>query len=107
MLQKRLSKLEQKLKLKFSNSFESVRKAFLELDSDRDGFITIEDILKHFGNERDLMFNDMKKLMVDKDSKKQGKLNYPDFSKWLGGHIHMSESFYFRHDSVKNPGYDK
>lgn len=107
VLQKRLSQLEQKLKIKFSNCFESVRKAFLELDSDRDGFITIEDILKHFGNERDLLFNDLKKLMKDKDSKKKGLLNYPDFSKWLGGHIHASESFYFRHDSVKNPGYDK
>jgi hypothetical protein len=31
-----------------------VRKAFLELDSDRDGFVTIEDILKQFGNEKDL-----------------------------------------------------
>ena len=44
--------------------------------------------------------------MVDKDLKKIGKLNYPDFSKWLGSSIHMSESFYFRHDSIKNPGYE-
>jgi predicted phage tail protein len=63
--------------------------------------------LKHFGNEKDLNYNDLKKLMVDKDVKKLGKLNYPDFSKWLGGSIHMSESFYFRHDSIKNPGYER
>ena len=30
-----------------------------------------------------------------------------DFSKWLGNAIHMSEGFYFRHDSIKNPQYDR
>jgi gamma-glutamyltranspeptidase len=45
--------------------------------------------------------------MTEKDSKRKAKLNYTDFSKWLGGSIHMSESFYFRHDSIKNPGYDR
>ena len=45
--------------------------------------------------------------MMEKDSKRKAKLNYTDFSKWLGGSIHMSESFYFRHDSVKNPGFDR
>lgn len=84
-----------------------MRKAFLELDQDRDGFVTIEDILKQFGNEKEMQFNDLKKLMIEKDTKRKGKLNYTDFSKWLGGSIHMSESFYFRHDSIKNPGYDK
>jgi len=29
-----------------------------------------------------------------------------DFSKWLGNAIHMSEGFYFRHDSIKNPYLD-
>ena len=29
-----------------------------------------------------------------------------DFSRWLGNAIHMSEGFYFRHDSVKNPQLD-
>lgn len=84
-----------------------MRKAFLALDSDYDGFITVEDILKYFGNETDLNFNDLKKLIVDKDIKKEGKLSYMDFSRWLGGAIHMSEGFYFRHDSVKNPQYDR
>jgi hypothetical protein len=30
-----------------------------------------------------------------------------DFSRWLGNAIHMSEGFYFRHDSVKNPQYER
>ena len=70
MIQARLHKLEDKLKLKFSNCYESVRKAFLALDQDYDGYITVEDILKYFGNEPDLNYNDLKKIMIDKDSKK-------------------------------------
>lgn len=106
MLEERLVKLEKKLKEKFSNCYESVRKAFLALDTDYDGYITVEDILKYFGNEKDLNYNDLKKLMIDKDSKKQGRIGYSDFSKWLGNAIHLAEGFYFRHDSVKNPMYE-
>jgi len=99
--------LETKLKIKFSNCFESVRKAFLGLDGDYDGYVTVEDILKYFGNDTDLNFIDLKKLMMDKDHLKRGKLNYSDFSRWLGSAIHMSEGFLFRHDSVKNPMYER
>ena len=67
IIEDRLIKLEERLKMKFSNCFESVRKAFLLLDGDYDGFITIEDILKYFGNEPDLNYNDLKKLIFDKD----------------------------------------
>lgn len=51
-------------------------------------------------------YADLKKLIQDKDSKKQGKIGYTDFSKWVGNSIHLSEGFYFRHDSIKNPQYD-
>ena len=70
IIEDRVVKLETKLKTKFSNCFESVRKAFLALDTDYDGIITVEDILKYFGNETDLNYNDLKKLINDKDSKK-------------------------------------
>lgn len=94
------------IKEKFS-VFESVRKAFLGLDADYDGFITVEDILRHFGQgSKEFNFNDLKKLINEKDSTGQGRLNYADFSKWVGNSIHMSEGFYFRHDSIKNPQYE-
>ncbi len=52
-------------------------------------------------------YNDLKKIVVDKDSKKRGMLAYTDFSKWVGNAIHMSEGFYFRHDSIKNPLFEE
>jgi hypothetical protein len=48
-------------------------------------------------------YDDLKKLLIDKDTKKIGKLSYTDFSRWMGTVIHQSEGFYFRHDSSKNP----
>jgi len=108
----RLKKLERLLKERFSNNWDSVRKAFLGLDSDYDGYITVEDILRHFGNqgqagsENNFNFNDLKKILIEKDSSRRGKLGYADFSKWVGNSIHQSEGFYFRHDSVRNPDYE-
>lgn len=100
----RLKTLEKVLKLKFANNWDSVRKAFLDLDTDHDGFITVEDILRYFGSDsQKINFYDLKKLFKDKDAKGSGKLGYSDFSKWVGNSIHQSEGFYFRHDSVQNP----
>jgi hypothetical protein len=42
----------------------------LALDQDYDGYITVEDILKYFGTDTELNYSDLKKLMIDKDSKK-------------------------------------
>lgn len=64
------------MKDKISNIFTSVRKAFLELDIDHDGFISVEDILRYFGIDTEFNFNDLKKLFIDKDSSKYGWLSY-------------------------------
>lgn len=50
IIRERLIKLERMLKDRFSNNWDSVRKAFLGLDTDYDGHITVEDILRNFGN---------------------------------------------------------
>lgn len=99
VIEERLEKMEAKIKQKFSNCFHSVRKAFLSIDLDHNGFITVEEFLKFFGNDKDINYADLKKIIIDKDSSHQGKLGFTDFSKWLGSSIHMSEGFYFRHDS--------
>jgi hypothetical protein len=48
-------------------------------------------------------YDDLAKLIKERDSKHEGKLNYEDFSAWVGNSIHMSEGFFFRHDSSRNP----
>lgn len=45
--------------------------------------------------------------MEDKDSKKLGKIDYSDFSRWFAGCIHQVSGFYFRHDSSKNPEFER
>ena len=50
MVKGRISKLERILKQKLSNNYHSVRKAFLDMDADHDGYITIEDFLRNFGD---------------------------------------------------------
>lgn len=67
-IQHKLQNLEDLIKVKFANNWTSVRKAFLDLDSDFDGFITVEDILRYFGSEdKELDFKDLTKLIGDKD----------------------------------------
>ena len=76
-----------------------MRKAFLALDTDFDGYITVEDLMRWLGSNDNVNYNDLKKLIMDKDPQKSGRLGYSEFSKWLGGTIHQTAGFYFRHDS--------
>lgn len=106
-VQQRIKNIERLLRVKMSNNYETVRKAFLALDTDYDGFITIEDILRNFGDNKDFNYNDLKKLIMSRDQLGKGRISYEDFSSWVGNSIHMSEGFYFRHDSIKNPFFDR
>ena len=54
-------------------------------------------------NDPNLDYNDLKKLFIDKDSKKEGTLNYADFCKWLGFTMSAPQGFYFRSASNKMP----
>lgn len=55
-LRLRLKKLESFLKDKFSKNWVSVRKAFLDLDTDHDGYISVEDILRYFGTDHEFSY---------------------------------------------------
>ena len=80
-----------------------MRKAFLALDKDFDGFITVEDFMHYFGPDHKMIdYQVLKRLIYERDSTKSGKLGYTDFSKWFGSAIHQLAGFYFRHDSRKN-----
>ena len=46
--------------------------------------------------------------MQSKDLSRSSRgLNYQDFSRWVGNAIHSVQGFYFRHDSVMNPVFEK
>lgn len=103
----RMKSIEDLLKEKFSNNWTSIRKAFLDIDMDYDGFITAEDIARQFGKDnQNLDFRDLRTLIKNRDSERKGKINFKDFCKWMGGAIEPSETFYFRHDSLRNPQYE-
>ena len=67
-----------------------MRKAFLDLDDNHDGFVEPSDIIRRYGGSIDFVFADLKKIMAENDSTKSGtgRLNYQDFSRWVGGAIH-------------------
>jgi len=62
----RLRRLDRIISRKFSTVWVSVRKAFLELDQDRDGLIEAADIARYFGDEDSIDLGDLKKLMHEK-----------------------------------------
>jgi Ca2+-binding EF-hand superfamily protein len=89
-----------------SNNWVSVRKAFLDLDEDYDGFLTPEDFAKLIGGSSGSSrfdFNLIKMLIKMRNRGKNSKINYTEFSQWFGQVIEPAEAFYFRHDSMKNP----
>ena len=77
------------------------------MDVDFGGSLNAEEVAKHFGESENFNFKDLELLFKLKDSKGQGEIDFMDFCKWMGAVIKPCEGFYFRHDSVKNPGFDK
>lgn len=102
----KLKEMEKILFERLSSNWVSVRKAFLDLDQDYDGYITAEDFAKLVGGSSGnakFDFNVLKILIKMKNAKKASQINYTDFSRWFGQIIEPAEAFYFRHDSMKNP----
>ena len=104
-LKQRITKLNSQLCFKISRNFTSVNKAFLTLDQDHDGWIEPKDLVAIYGTHLTIDYNDLVKIMENVSSRKDGtgRLNYADFSQWMGNEIHNLASFIFRHDSKRNP----
>ena len=105
----KLRHIEDLLKGRLSNNWVSVRKAFLDLDQDYDGFVTAEDFAKLIGGSAGspkFDFN-MLKLLVHVKNAHSPSLSYTDFCRWFGAAIEPVEAFFFRHDSQKNPQYER
>ena len=78
-----------------------MRRAFLDLDTDYDGFLTEYELSRFLGS--DVNLNDLKLLMQLRDTKGEGKIDFTQFCCWFGPTLEPCEGFYFRHDSVQNP----
>ena len=89
-LKDKIKKIDSFLKEKLANIYTSVKKAFLDLDMDRDGYISVEDIMKYFGTQTELSIVDLKKILSDRSShpSKLPLISYQDFSRWVGNSIH-------------------
>jgi hypothetical protein len=64
----KLQAIEGAIRKKFANNYTSVRKAFLDTDTDYDGYLTAEDMAKFYGAPVD--FKDMQLLLQNRDSRK-------------------------------------
>lgn len=107
IIKTRLRNLENKIRDKLSTQFKSVRDAWLCLDEDHSGDIDAHDFIRMLGNSVEIDCRDLEKIMSEyaDPSKKTVCLSYSQFSKWMGNAIQQPRSFYFRHDSKKNPEY--
>ena len=69
--------LDQLIKSKFSSLWVSVRKAFLDIDGDKDGLIMPEDIMRYFGDSDPVDMADLKKLMKEKIINNPQRIHQP------------------------------
>lgn len=67
-MSERIKQIEAQIRAKFANNWTSVRKAFLDVDQDYDGFINAEDIAKFCGPTAD--FKEIQIMLKNRDSKR-------------------------------------
>lgn len=102
-----LKSIEEQIKKRLSSNFNSVRKAFLELDENHCGSIGAEELAKFIGASKKPNFDfTILEILVKMRTKGMAtRVNYADFVTWFGACITPIENFYLRHDSKKNPAY--
>jgi hypothetical protein len=66
-IENRIKAFEKKLKIAIGGNNRSVRKTFLSLDSNNKGYITVHDIYAATVNHMHVDYDDLKKLIIDKD----------------------------------------
>lgn len=100
-----VKKLDVALKKKLSIDYNSVRKAFLAIDDNHIGYITAESLAKFLGASKQKNFDfTLLEILIKLNTKgRKNRVNYNDFCAWLGPSIEPTETFFFRHDSKKNP----
>ena len=62
----------------------------MALDDNFDGFVTVQDFMKHFGTDRTVEYDDLMKLLRTKDRNGEGRIDFGDFSKWFGSFLGLT-----------------
>ena len=85
-----------------------MRKAFLAIDDNHIGYISAEAIARYIGASKQKNFDfTLLEILIKLNTKSLvTRLNYNDFVAWLGSSIEPTETFFFRHDSKKNPQFE-
>jgi Ca2+-binding EF-hand superfamily protein len=78
----KIKEIENVIKERLSNNWVSVRKAFLDMDEDYDGYLTAEDFSKLIGGSSGNSkydYNFVKMLLKIRTKHANGNINYTDF----------------------------
>jgi len=96
--------IEQTVIEKIKFQWKTLKKAFIDLNSEKTGAIRPEE-LKHYLHHWGLFINETQfKTLFDKfDHDKDGKISYEDFQNTVGMEINPMEFLYFRQDNPKAP----
>lgn len=68
VIEKRIKDLDDNIKNVLSKNKTSVRRTFLKLDSNNKGYITVQDIFAAVCTHFKIDYNDLKKLVKEKDT---------------------------------------
>lgn len=91
--------LEQTIIDKIKFQWKTIRKAFIDLNKQKNGYINPEELrfyFKHWGLQ--LKEEQFQQIFDKFDYDKDGKISYKDFHKTIGSEIHPGEILYFRQD---------
>jgi Ca2+-binding EF-hand superfamily protein len=81
----RMKELEILLKERLSSNWISVRKAFLDLDTDKDGFLSAEDFAKVIGGSSgNFDFNILQMYFNIRCKNSSSRMNYTEFCTYFG-----------------------
>ena len=89
----RLKRIETVIKTKISSNWNLARRAFLDIDSDYDGFITANNLEELCGGAFEL--DEIKMLMKYKGVNKDYKIDFKKFCSWFGSALTPCEGFFF------------
>jgi Ca2+-binding EF-hand superfamily protein len=88
-VQEQVKQIELEIKKRLSANFNSVRKAFLELDQDHRGTIGAEELAKFIGAQKkqNFDFTTLEILVKMRTKGMAPRISYSDFVQWFGSSI--------------------